>query len=155
MIMTSLCPITCLLVAFLQAGEAPPAPGEIFNANEKARIEKADKVDGRIKVYEAASKRIQQALESAIKANDFQAFPDNLNLWMSLLSKSLEDIEANLKAKKKPRSLINYEIQVRKSITNMENFKIRVPVDQQDLVDSCLAHAEKVRKRYVEILFRH
>jgi len=153
--MTVFWAFACLSLFFLQAGTAPPASGEIFNAKEKARIEKSDKVDGRIKVYEAASKRIQQTLEDAIKKDDFQTFPDNLKLWMSLLLNSLEDIEANLKSKKKSRALINYEIQVRKSIASMEKLKIRVPLDQQDLMDSCLEQAEKVRKRFVEILFRH
>jgi hypothetical protein len=129
--------------------------GDIFLPSEKAQIKQADTVERRIKVYEAASKRIQQSLEAAIAKDNFHAVPDNLQLWTSLLAKSLEDIEANLKAKKKPRALIRYEIQVRKSISRTESLKIRAPVDQQDIFDSCIAQAERVRKRFVEILFRH
>jgi hypothetical protein len=129
--------------------------GDIFLPSEKAQIEQADTVERRIKVYEAASKRIHQSLEAAIVKDDFHDVPDNLQLWTSLLAKSLEDIEANLKAKKKSRALIRYEIQIRKSISRTESLKIRAPVDQQDIFNSCIAQAERVRKRFVEILFRH
>ena len=151
--MTGFWPITCLFLVFLQAAGTPPPSGEIFNAKEKARFEKADKVDGRIKVYTDASKRIQQTLEDAINKDDFQAFPDNLKLWTSLLSKSLEDIETNLKSKKKSKNLIRFEIQVRKAISNSLNYKIKSPVELHDAFDACLEKAEKIRQQFVEILF--
>jgi hypothetical protein len=152
-------PIACLLAfcsaLLLQTAGTSSKHGDIFLPSEKAQIEQADNVERRIKVYEAASKRMQQSLEAAIVKDDFHAVPDDLQRWTSLLAKSLEDIEANLKAKKKSRALIRYEIQVRKSISRTESLKIRAPADQQDIFDSCLAHAEKVRRRFVEILFRH
>jgi hypothetical protein len=142
-------------VVLLQTGDPSSGPADIFVPSEKTRIEKSQNVDGRIKVYETASNRIQQELEAAVTKEDFQKVPDSLRTWSSLLSKSLEDIESNVKAKKKSRALINYEIQVRKSITRTESLKIRAPVEQQDLFDSCLEQAENVRRRFVEILFRH
>ena len=148
-------PIAFVLVLFLQGNGIAPVAGDFFHPTEKARFEKAKNVEGRIKVYETASKRIQQALEASITKDDLQLVPKNLNLWSSLLAQSLEDIEANLKTKKKPRALINYEIQIRKSIASMENFRTRVPVEQQDALDACLTQAEKVRKKFVEILFLH
>jgi hypothetical protein len=152
-------PIACLLAFFsvllLQAIGTSPMQGDIFLPSEKAQIEQADGIERRIKVYEAASKRIHQSLEAAIVKDDFHTVPDNLQRWTSLLAKSMEDIEANLKAKKKSRALIRYEIQVRKSISRTESLKIRAPVDQQDIFNACIAQAEKVRKRFVEILFRH
>jgi len=150
-------PYLCIFafVIFLQAEEPAAVPGEIFIPVEKARIEKAADVEQRIKVYDTAAKRIQQEVETAVTREEFQSVPDGLRLWTSLLAKSLEDIEVNLKANKKPRSLINYEIQLRKSIGRTESLKIRAPVDQQDIFDSSLEQAEKIRKRLFEILFRH
>jgi hypothetical protein len=147
--------LTPLLASLLQAGAEAPINGEIFNSTEKAQMAKAADIEQRIKVYEAASKRIQQSLETAVSKDDFQSVPDNLKLWTALLSKSLEDIEANLKTKKKSKALKNYEIQLRKSIGNTGNYKIRAPVEQQDIFDSSLAQAETIRKRFVEIFFRH
>ncbi len=152
--MLSLFPLV-LFLSLSQAVAPSATTGEIFIPSEKAKLENETNLDRRIKVYEAASKRMQQSLEAAVSKEDFQTVPDTLKLWISLLSKSLEDIEANLKTKKKSRALIDYEIQVRKSIANTQNYKIRAPVDQQDVFDSSLAQAETVRKRFVEILFRH
>jgi hypothetical protein len=147
------CLFSFALALALQVADIPSFPDDTFVPSEKAQLEKAENVEQRIKVYDAASRRIQRDLEAAVTKEDFQTVPDTLRLWVSLLSKSLEDIELNLKSKKKPRVLINYEIQVRKSIARTESLKIRAPVDQQDTFDSCLAEAEKVRKKYVEILF--
>ena len=147
--------LTIILVLFLQAGITPQSTGELFDPKEKAKIEKEKTVEGRIKVYEAASKRMQKTLETAIDQENFQSVPENLKLWTSLLLKSLEDIETNLKTKKKSRALIKFEIQIRKAIANTENYKIRAPVEQQEAFDSCIAQAEKVRRRFVEILFLH
>jgi hypothetical protein len=147
------CLFSFALALPLQAADSSSFPDDFFTPSEKAQLEKADNVEQRIKVYDDASRRLQQSLEAAITKEDFQTVPDTLRLWVSLLAKSLEDIESNLKAKKKSRALINYEIQVRKSIARTESLKIRAPVDQQDIFDACLAEAEKVRKRFVEILF--
>ena len=102
---------------------------------------------------ESNLRQIQLELETAVTKENFQSVPDNLQTWNSLLSKTLEDIEANLKSNKKSRALISFEIQLRKSITRTESLKIRAPADQQDIFDSCLDQAEKIRKRFVDILF--
>ena len=142
-----------VLGMLIQAGGVPGAAGDIFSASEKAQMEKANSAERRIKVYEGASKRLQQALHEAVMKEEFGTVPDTLKLWTALLARSLEDIEANLKSKKKPRSLINYEIQVRKAISSTQSLKIRAPIDQQDAFDSCLSRAEAIRKQLVEILF--
>jgi len=139
---------------FIQAGGIPPGVEDILIPAEKVQMQKANSIDRRIKVYEAASKRIQQTLHDCVAKQEFEQVPDTLKLWTSLLAKSLEDIEANLKSKKKSRNLINYEIQVRKAIADTQGYKIRAPVEQQDDFDSCLAQAETIRKKLVEILFR-
>jgi len=148
-------PFALLLAFFFQAGDVPPVAGEVFNSAEKAQLENAKNIEQRIKVYTAASRRIQQTLEASVDKEDFRTVPENLTLWIALLSKSLEDVEANLKSKKKPGALIKYEIQLRKSITNTTSLKIRAPVDQQDLFDSCISQAETVRRKFVAILFLH
>lgn len=148
-------PFALLLAFFFQAGDVPPVAGEVFNSAEKAQLENAKNIEQRIKVYTAASRRIQQTLEASVDKEDFRTVPENLTLWIALLSKSLEDIETNLKSKKKSGALIKYEIQLRKSITNTASLKIRAPVDQQDLFDSCISQAETVRRKFVAILFLH
>jgi hypothetical protein len=145
-----------LISAFLlQPGSAPSAPADLFIPAEQAQLAKASNVEGRIKAYTAASKRMQHNLEIAVGVDNFETVPEDLKLWTALLSKSLDDIEANLQTKKKSRALINYEIQLRKSISQTESYKIKAPVEQQDLFESVLSDAQKVRKKLVEILFRH
>jgi len=146
-------PFALLLAFFFQAGDVPPVAGEVFNSAEKAQLENAKNIEQRIKVYTAASRRIQQTLEASVDKEDFRTVPENLTLWIALLSKSLEDVEANLKSKKKSGALIKYEIQLRKSIANTASLKIKAPVDQQDLFDSCISQAETVRRKFVAILF--
>jgi quinolinate synthase len=148
-------PFALLLAFFFQAGDGPPVAGEVFNSAEKAQLENATNIEQRIKVYTATSRRIQQTLETSVDKEDFRTVPENLTLWIALLSKSLEDIEANLKSKKKSGALIKYEIQLRKSIANTASLKIKAPVDQQDLFDSCISQAETVRRKFVAILFLH
>jgi hypothetical protein len=141
------------LCVFLQAFEAPLLQGDVLNAEEKQKLERAQNVDDRIKVYSAASKRMQQSIQSNVRKNDFSGVPEALKQWISLLSGSLEDINSNLNTRKKSKPLIKYEIQVRKSLTELKGYKTKAPVEQQDEFDSQLAAAEKIRKRLVEIIF--
>jgi hypothetical protein len=138
-----------------QVGNAAAISDDIFTPGEKAQLASANNAERRIKVYNSASKRLQQELETAVTQENFQSVPGILQAWTFLLDKSLKDIETNLTAKKKSRALINYEIQLRKSITRTENLKIKSTADLQDPFDSCLERAEKIRGRFVEILFRH
>jgi hypothetical protein len=132
-----------------------PAYGDgIFSPEEMRRLQKEDSVENRIKIYQEASERIQKDLHQSAAKEEFKTVPDKLKTWTLLLANSLEDIETNLKAKKKPRSLINYEIHVRKAIGNTESYKIKAPADQEDAFNSCIAQAENVHKKFVEILFQ-
>jgi hypothetical protein len=143
-----------LILGMMSQAVAVPADwGDVLSFEEQAKISREKSVDGRTKIYRAASIRIQKNLQQFVSKKEFESVPDTLKLWTTLLAKSLEDIETNLQAKKKPRSLINYEIQIRKTIVDIQGYKIAAPVDQQDAFDSCLAEAEKVRKRFVNILF--
>jgi hypothetical protein len=144
-----------LMWLLLQAAGVVSVPGDIFSPAEKAQIEKTAAIDGRIKVYETASKRIQQTLHESVTKEQFEPVPDILKLWTSLLAKSLEDIEANLRLKKKSRALMDYEIHLRKAIADTQSLQIRAPVEQQDAFASCLARAETIRKSFVKILFQN
>jgi hypothetical protein len=147
--------LAAFTVLLFQAMGASSVQDDIFLPSEKAKLETEGNVEKRIKVYQAVSKRINKSLEMEVLKNNFSDVPGKLRLWNALLSKSLEDIKVNLKAKKKSRALIKYEIEVRKSIARIESFKIRAPVDQQDVFDECIAKAEAVHEKFVEILFRH
>jgi hypothetical protein len=155
--MSTLWPLSFILCTLLQTGGvAPPVfPDDVLSAAEKTQIERESNVERRIKIYQSASERIQRELKEAIAKEEFQTVPNRLNKWILLLSLSLKDIESNLKAKKKSRPLINYEIQVRKAIANTEEYRLRAPVEQQDVFESSLTQAETIRKRFVEILFEH
>lgn len=146
--------IPLVLYTFLQAVPGPLLQGDTLNAEEKARLDRAQKVDDRIKVYHAASKRMQQQVHASVSAGDFSDMPDALELWGGLLSGSLQDIETNMQAKKKSKALIKFEIQVRKTIAEFKGYKARAPLEQQDAFDATLADAEKIRKRFVEIIFK-
>ena len=94
-------------------------------------------------------------VQHAVSKNESEAVPGILKLWTSLLNESLEDIEASLKEEKKPKRLKKYEIQLRKAIKDMEDYKISASVDLTDDFEAFLDRAETVRKRFVEILFQH
>jgi len=145
--------LALVLGLLLQAPGAPAFPEGALSPDEKARLEKESKIENRIKVYEKASTRICNSIQTAISTNQFQSVPGDLELWTSLLDASLKDIEANLKSKKRPRALIKYEIQVRKAIASIQDSKILAPIDQQDVIDSCLMRAAEVHKRLVKKLF--
>lgn len=142
------------LYAFLQVASVPLLEGNILNEGEKARINKAQSVNDRIKVYHSASKRMQQSVDAAVRSDDFSGVPDALKLWVALLTGSLEDIEANLRTNKKSKALIQYEIQVRKANSAFRGYKAKASVDQQDAIDEQITAAEKIRKKFVDIIFR-
>jgi hypothetical protein len=143
-----------ILNLLFPTSSVPAFGGDIFSPEEIRQLKKGDSVEHRTKIYQTASARIQKTLQQSVAKEEFPIIPDTLKTWMLLLAKSLEDIETNLKAKNKPRSLINYEIHVRKAIVNMKSYKIKAPADQQDAFDSCIAQAESVHKKFVEVLFR-
>jgi hypothetical protein len=147
----------CLFALFIfsQSANIPLLDGTVLIAEEKARIARSASAEDRIKVYESASKRIQDTFQAAIASDDFYRVPEILKRWTDLLSGSLADIEANLKTKKKSKALIRYEIQVRKSIGDCRSYKARAPVDQQDGLDASIAKAEEIRRQFVDIIFKH
>jgi hypothetical protein len=152
--MTLLGSFILILTLLCRTSSDPVYADAIFSPAEIDQLQKGDSVEHRIKIYQAASVRIQKSLQQSVDKEEFKTVPDTLETWTLLLAKSLEDIEMNLKAKNKPRSLINYEIQARKAIGNMKGYKIKAPADQQDAFNSCIVQAESVHKKFVEILFK-
>jgi hypothetical protein len=147
--------VTLFLNLIAQASSVPSIPAGILNPKETTQLEKASSINSRIKVYMTASTRIQKSIHEAAVKGEFETIPASLKHWTSLLTASLADIEINLQSKKKARELIKYEIQVRKSIAALEDDQIRAPLDQHDDFDACLMQAEKIRKKFVDILFPH
>ena len=136
-----------------QAGGPSSESDSGLTAAEKEQLQKEQKIDSRIKIYETASTRLFKALEANVLKEDFQSVPACLKTWTSLLDLAVEDINANASRKKKSKALIRYEIQLRKALADVQGFKIRAPVDEQDEFDAFLNRAEEIRKKFVDILF--
>ena len=144
-----------LLFSFaVQQVNQPPEAPDLFTPAERSQLAKSTKIDGRIKVYQAASERFRTGLESEMTKHNYSAIPDTLKSWAQLLKISVKDIDESItNRKKKSGALKNYEIRVRKSISNAQAYKTAVPVDIIDQFDAWLAQAEDVHQRLVDILF--
>jgi hypothetical protein len=136
-----------------QADTAAPAQDDGLLPLERDQLQKEQKIDNRIKIFTAASIRLHKAFDSAVGNKQFEGVPLGLQVWMNLLASSLNDIDANAGWKKKSKALIAYEIHLRKSIKEVNNYKIKAPLDQQDYLETWLAQAEKIRSRFIDILF--
>jgi hypothetical protein len=143
-----------ILNMLCQASGVPADTDDIFSPKEKTQLQKTTSADGRINIYQKASVRLQENLKQSVANAELDTVSDTLKRWTSLLFKSFDDIKINLKAKKKSRNLINYEIHVRKAIVDTRGYKLIAPLDQQDDFDACLAQAEAIRSKMVEILFK-
>jgi hypothetical protein len=148
-------PFILITGVLFQNGSAPAFPDGIFTAKEKEKIEKnADDLEERMEAYRDASVRINKSIQKAFSGREYGQAALLLETWTTLLSESLKDIEANLdRDERKPKDLIKYEIQIRKAVKDIRDYKIRAPGDQQDDFDRCISLAESVRMRMVEILF--
>jgi len=148
--------LTCffsLAIILAQAAMAQDFAGG-FTPDERSRLQREQKVDNRIKVYEKASKRFQKLVSEAVASQRFTDVPVTLSAWMEIIHASLKDIEANLTGKKKSKQLIKYEIQIRKAIMSMEDYKLRAPIEQQECFEAWIEQADAVRTRFVDILFK-
>jgi hypothetical protein len=146
-----------LLLGFLfQAGQVPTFPDDLFIEKEKKKIEKnRDDLNERLEVYKDASMRIQKSLQKNLASGKYDLAFRQMDTWLSLLSGSIEDIEANTNPKKKKsKDLIRYEIQVRRSIGELQDYKIRVPVKEQDALERAIERADAIRVKMVDVLFQ-
>jgi hypothetical protein len=151
--MNALCGLPFFFTILAQVADIPSLLENILDPGDRVRLEHASNIDRRIKVYDSVSKRIQKDIRKAVSRDEYETVPENLRQWTVLLSVSLKDIEQNLRGRKKPKSLKNYEIHIRKAISDAENFRISAPLDQQDAIKSYLNRAEDVRKRIMDLLF--
>ena len=145
-----------LLIILFQAGQAPSFPEGLFTDKEKKKIEKnTDDLDERIEAYKDASVRIQKSLLKSLSDKEHDIASKQLEAWVSLLSGSIEDIAKNTNLKKnRSKDLMRYEIQVRRAIDELRDYKLRVPYENQDLFERSIDRADAIRGRMVDILFR-
>jgi hypothetical protein len=144
------------LVLWLQ-GSPPSAlpPGDAcITPEENRKLSATENIEGRIKIYRQISERLHRAVESTISKQEFDVIPAMLHCWKDRLTASLKDIEAKVNRQKKSGALIDYEIQVRKSIFYVSDARLKAPYTQQDDFDSWIAQAELVRQKFVDILFQ-
>jgi hypothetical protein len=137
----------------MQAASLLPSAADGLTSVERERLQREQKIDNRIKIYENASARLFKTLEAAVLKEDFQSVPAILKFFTTLLNLAIKDIDQNESRKRKSRALIRYEIQLHKTISGVQGFKIRAPVDQQDDFDAWLNRAEEIRKKFMDILF--
>jgi hypothetical protein len=127
---------------------------DCLNAVEKKQLSAEEKVDGRVKVYRGISERLHLSITSAIAKQRFDEVPALIRCWRELLTVSLKDIEANISRNKKSGALINYEIQVRKSIVDMDDARLKAPYAQQSDFEAWISQAQAAHGRFVDILFQ-
>jgi hypothetical protein len=137
----------------VQAGSIVQPPGDSMPPLERSKLQMEKKINNRIKIYKAVSGSWLKTLVSAVDANDFEAVPSVLQAWMSLLTESLKDIDANVERKKKSGALIEYEIQLRKSIHEVKDHRVEIPLEQLDSIDAWVDQAEKIQSKFLDILF--
>jgi hypothetical protein len=137
----------------VRADRITPPQGDSMLPLERGKLQKEEKINNRIKIYKTASTRYLNTFGSATSTNDFESVPPTLQVWMSLLTESLQDIDANVERKKKSKALIDYEIHLRKSINEVKDYKVKVPLEQQDFLDSWVVQAETIQTRFLDILF--
>ena len=146
-----------LAMALGMQGNTVPSPltsSDCLSSADKARLAAESRVDGRIKIYRDVSERFHQAVNGAVSKQNFEGLEDKTRCWRELLTASLKDVEANVNRKKKSGALINYEIQLRKSIVDMNSSRLKAPSASLEHFESWLTLAKSVRERFVDILFQ-
>jgi hypothetical protein len=150
-----------LLITFAMAlgmqGNAVPAPlaaSDCLKPIERTRLAAATRIDSRIKIYREVSEHFHQAVNGAIAKQNFEGVEDRIQCWREWLTASLKDIEANANRKKKSGALKDYEIQLRKSIVDMNNNRLKAPSSSLETFESWLTLARSARDRFVDILFQ-
>jgi hypothetical protein len=139
-----------------QAGMPPQgAPtGECVNAAETKRLAGQSGIDGRIKAYRDISERYHKAVVSAVAGKRFAEIPPLIACWTERIEVSRKDIEDNVNRKKKSGALIDYEIQLRRSVVDLNSARIKAPHDMQEQFESWIAQAIQTRQKFVDILFQ-
>jgi hypothetical protein len=148
--------LTFAIVMGVQGISAPASQISLdcLKPADKTKLAAETRIDGRIKIYRAVSEQIHQAINGAVSKQNHEGLDDPIRCWRELLAVSLKDIEANVNRKKKSGALINYEIQLRKSIVDMNNNRLKAPSASLEQFESWLAQAKSAREKFVDILFQ-
>jgi hypothetical protein len=133
---------------------APQMFPDCLKPADKTKLAAETRIDGRIKIYRAASEQIHQAINGAVSKQNYEGLDIQVRCWRELLAVSLKDIETNVNRKKKSGALINYEIQLRKSIVDMNNNRLKAPSSSLEQFESWLDQAKSAREKFVDILFQ-
>ena len=143
-----------LLTQSVGAFQNAAAGSDAFSPAERSRLQRESKIDGRVKVYDAASQRLLKSVTAKVRENDLGGLKTALSDWSRVLTEALKDVEASVKPGKKPKPLMRFEIQLRKAIAEIEGFKTTSGVEVFDLLNAWITQAEETRSRFVDILFQ-
>ncbi len=146
--------LTLLLGTAWQAGVSSSADQQTcLLPAERDRLSREPKLDARIKIYDEANTRCETELTEYIQKSELQQVPSHLKRWMALLDISLKDIEDSKSRKEKSKALIKFEIHLRKSISTVQEAKLKAQVEQLEDFESWLTRADQIHTRLVGILF--
>ncbi len=135
---------------------AVPAAGDQLDCltrMDRDKLARESKLDNRIRIYDEASSRCEKMIAGMIQQEAFQSTPEKLKLWSALLDSALQDIESSPGRKDKSKALIRFEIHLRRSISAMQELKLKALVEQQDAFEGWINGSELVRKKLVGFLF--
>jgi hypothetical protein len=136
-----------------QAGAILPAPDSGLLPQERSQLQKEQAAEKRAKIYLKAFERLHQVYDAKVAQKDFAGVPPVLDRCMNLLAASSQDINSSAGWKKKSKVLINYEIQLRESINEVDDYRIKAPVEQLDYLESWTAQAEQIRRKFMDLIF--
>jgi hypothetical protein len=144
------------LALWFQAAAAPPkaATADCLTAVEKDRLSKENNINSRIKIYRQISERFHKGLLSASARPDTGSVPSLLGCWKEQLTAASKDIDANINRKKKSGALIDFEIQLRKSIGDVNDARLKAPVEQNSRYQDWLDEASRIHEQFVSLIFQ-
>ncbi len=153
--------VSQLLVFILVVGfstvpltEEASSPRGGLTALEWAKLQREKEVKKRIKIYKTASDRIFAGCQRSLRRSDYEVFQEGLSTWNELLTMSVDDIDGNFERGKKSKELIRYEIHLRKSISELEDWRYRLPGVTGSRLEQWLKRADDVHSKLVDILFQ-
>jgi hypothetical protein len=154
--MPTLISFSILLIFCMQTGFQPNFPEGLFTAKEQKKLDRnPDDLEDRIEVYKDACDRIYKNFSKDASKGNYETALDQLKTWTLLLSESVKDIEANINPqKRKLKDLTQYEIQIRKAISDLHDYWLQAPYEQQNTFEKYIESADKTRNRIVDILFK-
>ena len=145
--------IYLLVTATFQDPAARDGAPDFLTPQERSRLARESKAEGRVGVYQAASQRYEATVTKLVAGEQLEALSSALAQWRLLLDTSLKDIEAGVVPGKKPKNVRRYEIHLRKVLSDMTRLKKTGTVEMFDALEAWCTRAEAVRQRIVDIMF--